>query len=57
MLDLFRAHAHEDARLLLHSSERGIRVYVRGRGAARKDGARGDLNVLLNERLRLRHVL
>lgn len=34
MLDLFRAHAHEDARLLLHSSEHGARVYARGRGPA-----------------------
>jgi hypothetical protein len=31
MLDLFRSYGHEDARLLLHSSEQGTRVYHRGR--------------------------
>lgn len=34
MLDLFRAHAHADARLLLYTSEHGARVYARGRGPA-----------------------
>lgn len=31
MLDLFRCHGHPDARLLLHSSEHGSRIYRRGR--------------------------
>jgi len=30
MLDLFRCHGHEHARLLLHSSEHGMRMYHRG---------------------------
>jgi hypothetical protein len=30
LLDLFRCHGHEDACLLLHSSERGTRTYGRG---------------------------
>ena len=30
MLDLFRCHAHEDARLLLHSCDSGLRIYRRG---------------------------
>ena len=31
MLDLMRAHGHEDARLVLHSTDYGMRVYHRGR--------------------------
>jgi len=31
MLDLMRAHGHEDARLILHSNDYGIRVYRGGR--------------------------
>jgi hypothetical protein len=31
MLDLMRAHGHEDARLVLHTSDDGTRVYHRGR--------------------------
>ena len=30
MLDLFRCHGHEDARLLLHSHQPGMRIYRRG---------------------------
>jgi hypothetical protein len=31
MLDLMRSHGHEDARLVLHSTEYGVRVYHHGR--------------------------
>jgi len=31
MLDLMRAHGHEDARLVLHTTDSGTRVYHRGR--------------------------
>jgi hypothetical protein len=31
MLDLMRDHGHEDARLVLHSTDHGARVYHRGR--------------------------
>ena len=31
MLDLMRAHGHKDARLVLHSTDYGVRVYHRGR--------------------------
>lgn len=31
MLDLFRCHGHEDARLLLHTTEYKARIYHRGR--------------------------
>lgn len=31
MIDLMRAHGHEDARLVLHSAAHGTRVYHRGR--------------------------
>ena len=31
MLELMRAHGHEDARLLLHSTDYGVRVYRHGR--------------------------
>ena len=30
MLDLMRAHGGEDARLVLHSTDSGVRVYHRG---------------------------
>jgi hypothetical protein len=29
MLDLFRSHGHDDARLLLHTCEQGVRCYPR----------------------------
>jgi hypothetical protein len=35
MLDLFRSYAHEDARLLLHSSSHGTRVVRRDRSVRR----------------------
>jgi hypothetical protein len=31
MLDLFRCHGHKDARLVLHTTESGARIYHRGR--------------------------
>jgi hypothetical protein len=31
MLDLMRCHGHEDARLVLHTSEHGVQTYRRGR--------------------------
>jgi hypothetical protein len=34
MLDLMRSHGHQDARLVLHSTDYGVRVYRHGRAMA-----------------------